>query len=179
MSLPDCSIQATPFIIRDLGWDFIKELAFQVYPKFDKADFRPLIFGPKGTYCLDAFGEDAKIKVFYAMLSEFTDSDSNRVLMISPYLDKDGIKVLYFKWAEETLYDSFCVPDGQNRVWDNREHSCKTGLKPSKPLTNGTTRILGVSESGTTESTISSAAFQTNVPPDAKQRLAADGDSGG
>lgn len=179
MSHPDYSVQATPFIIRDLGWDFIKELAFQVYPKFSNADFRPLIFGPKGTFCLDAFGEDTKIKVFYASLNEFTDSKSNRVLMISPYLDKDGIKVLYFKWADETLYDSFCVPDGQNRVWDNREQSCKTGLKPSKPLTNGTTRIRGVSESGTTESATSSVASRTNVPPDEKQRLAADGGSGG
>lgn len=119
--LKEYSVQATPFAIRDLGWDFLTTLAEAVYPKFEDKEFRPLIFRLDGTTVLDALGQNEPIKVFYAPLKEFTDVDSDQTLMIVPYRDKEGIKVLYFKWAEETIYDSFSVPDGQNRVWDNRE----------------------------------------------------------
>jgi hypothetical protein len=107
------SVQATPFIIRDLGWKFIKELAAQAYPLFEDGQFRRLVFGSQGTQVLDTVDPD-KIKVIFAQIED-------RAVMIAPYRDEEGIKVLYFKWVEETLYDSFCVPDGQNRVWDNRE----------------------------------------------------------
>lgn len=119
------SVQATPYVIRDLGWKRIKVMAEAVYPGFTATDFRPLVFGPSGeTTCLDALGNDTPLKVFYGQLHEFqgmTFHDPNKVVMIAPYLDKDRIKVLYFKWADETLYDSFCANDGQNRVWNNRE----------------------------------------------------------
>ena len=121
-TLKEYSVQATPLILRDLGWEFVTELAEAVWPKFVPADFRPLIFGRDGTTTVaDAQGTDFPVKVFFAALSEFTDVPNDRALMIVPYTDKEGIKVLYFKWADETFYDSFSVPDGQNRIWDNKE----------------------------------------------------------
>lgn len=122
--LKEFSVQATPMIIRDLGWDFLTSLAEAAYPKFEDKEFRPLRFMPDGTTRMDIGDNnpDQSIRVFFGMMSEFTDDPNDaRKLMIVPYRDKEGIKVLYFKWAEETIYDSFSVPDGQNRVWDNRE----------------------------------------------------------
>lgn len=120
--LKEYSVQATPFTIRDLGWKFLTDLAEGVYPKFQAVDFRPLVFRVDGTTVMDAKGKDEPVMVFFAQLKEFTDAvDDERVLMIVPYLDTEGIKVLYFKWAEETIYDSFSVPDGQNRSWNNQE----------------------------------------------------------
>lgn len=92
-----------------------------VYPKFEDKYFRSLLFTPDGRTMVDGLNVDVPIKVFYASLKEFTDSPSDRVLMITTYRDPQGVKILYFKWADKTLYDSFAVPDGQNRVWENRE----------------------------------------------------------
>lgn len=124
------SIQVTPQVLRDLAaaskhlpggaWDFIKTLAEGVYPSFTDKDFRPLIMGTNGVPRCDGLGPDDKVKVFMASLAGI-ENCPDRAIMIVPYLDKDKIKVLYFKWTDETFYDSFTVPDGQNRVWKNEE----------------------------------------------------------
>ncbi len=108
----DYDVQSTPFVLRDLGWDLIKELAATTRPGFQNEDFRHLVFSESGATGLD--GRDENVKCIFAPVGD-------KALMIVPYLDSKGVKVLYFKWADETLYDSFSVPDGQNRVWDNRE----------------------------------------------------------
>jgi hypothetical protein len=124
--LKEYSVQATPFMIRDLGWEVLKHLAEATYPGFNDKDFRPLVFRPDGSCGVDGRRDPASeqgdaVKVFFASLSEIPELKTDRVVMIIPYRDGEGIKVLYFKWAEETLYDSFAAPDGQNRVWDNKE----------------------------------------------------------
>lgn len=124
------SIQATPLVLRDLGeaskhlpggsWDFLKTLAEGVFPTFENADFRQLVFQPDGTTYCEGLGPTESVKVFMTSLASIAGCP-DRTLMIVPYRDKDNIKVLYFKWEDETLYDSFSVPDGQNRAWKNQE----------------------------------------------------------
>ena len=112
--LKEYSVQATPLILRSLGWPFIEALAAQAYPGWKDADFQPLIKTPD-SYQLNT--GDGSVKVFFGDLSE-VEGGTDRKLMIVPYRDDAGIKVLYFKWADESFYDSFSVPDGQNRIWD-------------------------------------------------------------
>lgn len=124
--LKEYSVQATPFMIRDLGWEVLKHLAEAAYPGFEDKDFRPLVFKNDGTCGVDGTRDPAKehgdsVRVFFASLSEIPELKTDRAVMIVPYRDGEGIKVLYFKWADETFYDSFAAPDGQNRVWDNKE----------------------------------------------------------
>ena len=120
------SVQATPFMIRDLGWKFLKDLAEACYPFFRDKDFRPLVFGPRGVEGVDTRRDTASeqgdaVRVFIACLKDISDCPDDRAVMIVPYRDKEGIKVLYFKWVDESLEDSFTVPDGQNRMWSNKE----------------------------------------------------------
>jgi hypothetical protein len=125
-SLKEYSVQATPYMIRDLGWKFLNALAEACYPSFTPKDFRPLVFGPRGVEGVDPHrdpsGERGEaVRVFIACLKDITDCPDDRAVMIVPYLDKEGIRVLYFKWVEETLEDSFTASDGQNRVWKDKE----------------------------------------------------------
>jgi len=68
----------------------------------------------------EGLGPDEAVKVFMASVASIKGCP-DRTLMIVPYRDKDNIKVLYFKWTDETLLDSFTAPDGQNRMWKNEE----------------------------------------------------------
>lgn len=113
---PDYSVQATPLVIRDLGWDTLREISKQAYKSFDEGEFMPLVVRDGG-WKIDT--KNDTMNVFIILIREPTDKAPGRSLMVFPYRDTVGIRVLYCKWTDETLEDSVAVPDGQNKVLNN------------------------------------------------------------